>query len=103
MDFDDLASRLEMDREDFLELAGLFVTTTQGDMDKIRQAMSGLNPADAASAAHSIKGAAGNLGFEKMADLAQTMEFQGKDGNLDGFDAHMEDMEKMLQGLQVLL
>lgn len=100
MDFDVLASRLGIDREDFIELAELFVTTTQGDMDKIRRAISAANPSDAASAAHSIKGAAANLGFENMADLAMKMEFQGKDGSLDGFDTHMDDMEKMLLGVK---
>ena len=103
MDFDVLASRLGIDREDFIELAELFVTTTQGDMDKIRQAMAAEDPAGAAAAAHSIKGAAANLGFENMADLAKTMEFQGKDGDLNGFDAYMDDMGKMLQGLKAFL
>ncbi len=103
MDFDFLASRLGIDREDFIELTELFVTTTQKDMDKIRQAVSEANPADAASAAHSIKGAAANLGFEDMADLAKTMEFQGKEGDLNGFDTYMDDMDKMLGELNALL
>lgn len=100
MDFDALASRLGIDRADFIELAELFVTTTQSDMDKIRRAMTAGNPADAAAAAHSIKGAAGNLGFEDMAELAKKMEFQGKDGRLDGFETDMDEMEKMLQSLK---
>jgi len=103
MDFDVLASRLGIDREDFIELAELFVTTTQGDMDKIRQAMAIENPSDAAAAAHSIKGAAANMGFENMADLAKKMEFQGKDGSLDGFDTDMDDMGEMLQELKDFL
>lgn len=100
MDFEGLASRLGIDREDFIELSELFVTTTEGDMDKIRRAMSDGNPGDAAAAAHSIKGAAGNLGFEDMAELARKMEFQGKDGDLAGFDGDIGEMERLLQNLK---
>lgn len=100
MDFDALASRLGIDTEDFIELTELFITTTEADMDKIRQAMAADNPADAAAAAHSIKGAAGNLGFEAMAELAQKMEFQGKDGDLTLFGSDMDDMGRMMQDLK---
>lgn len=96
MDFDALASRLGIDREDFIELSELFVTTTEADLEKIRQALADKSPSDAASAAHSIKGAAGNMGFDQMAELAKKMEFQGKDGDLAGFDRELDDLHQML-------
>ena len=105
MDFETLASRIGLDGEDFRELAELFIITTRSDMDKIEQAMSAANPADAAAAAHSIKGAAGNLGFDEIAKLAKTMESRGNNGNLDGFDNclvrmadHLKDVENQLTG-----
>jgi len=100
MDFEGLASRLGIDKEDFLELTELFITTTQSDMDKIRRGMWDDSPEDAAAAAHSIKGAAGNLGFDQMADLAKNMEFRGKEGRLDGFDVWADDMDGLLNQLQ---
>lgn len=100
MDFEVLASRLGLDKEDFLELSELYITTTQADLDKIRRAMADGNAKDAAAAAHSIKGAAGNLGFEDMAELAKIMEFKGKDGSLEGFDAHVSELEGLVQALQ---
>ncbi|MEH0019823.1 MAG: Hpt domain-containing protein [Desulfobacter sp.] len=100
MDFEDLASRLGIDNEDFRELVELFIATTQSDMEKIRQALADRNPADAGAAAHSIKGAAGNLGFEDMAKLAETMESQGKDGSLNGFDAYTSEMDGYVTRLQ---
>ncbi len=99
MDFEYLASRLGLDKEDFLELSELFVTTTQTDLDKIRSAMADDNAMDAAAAAHSIKGAAANLGFEAMAELAKIMEFKGKDGSLEGYDAHVSELEGHVQAL----
>ncbi len=99
MDFEYLASRLGLDKEDFLELSELFVTTTQADLEKIRKAMADSDSSAAAAAAHSIKGAAANLGFEAMAELAKTMEFKGKDGSLEGFDAHVAELEGHVQAL----
>ena len=99
MDFKDLAARLGVEEEDFRELAELFVQTCRTDLEKIRQGMSSGIPADAAAAAHSIKGAAGNLGFEDMAELAQKMEFQAKAGSLDHFETYTSDLEKMINGL----
>ena len=100
MDFEGLASRLGIDTGDFIELAALFVTTTQADIEKIRAAMAVGNPADAAAAAHSIKGAAANLGFEDMAELAKKMEFQGKDGDLSGFDRELDEFQILLHRLE---
>lgn len=100
MDFEGPASRLGIDKEDFLELVGLFITTTQSDMDKIRRGMKDNAPSDAAAAAHSIKGAAGNLGFDDMAVLAKKMEFRAKEDRLDGFDAWTDEMDGLLNRLR---
>ncbi len=100
MNFEDLASRLGIDKEDFIELVELFITTTRSDMDKIRLAMDGNNPSDASAAAHSIKGAAANLGYEGMADIATTMESLGKDGSLEGFEGYMSELDEYVIGLQ---
>ncbi len=103
MSFEELASRLGIDTEDFIELVELFITTTRSDMDKIRQAMDGNNTSDAAAAAHSIKGAAGNLGYEGIADIAKIMEYLGKDGSLEGFEGYMSELDEHMVGLQELL
>lgn len=103
MDFEVLASRLGIDREDFLEIAQLFVATCQSDVQKICKAMAENKPEDAAAPAHSIKGAAGNLGFEDMASLAEKMEVKGKQGRLDGFENGLVQLEGMLNRLNALL
>ncbi len=99
MDFKDLASRLGLDEEDFVELAELFVTTTLSDIDKIKKGIAEDNPADAAAASHSIKGAAGNLGFNDIFELTQKMEAQAKEGSLNGFDAYISDIEEKLKAI----
>ena len=99
MDFNDLASRLGIDEEDMKELVELFVTTTLSDIEKIRKGISDNNPADAAAAAHSIKGAAGNLGFDEIFSMARDMEMQAKKGSLENFDGYISDLENKVNAL----
>ncbi|NOX34492.1 MAG: Hpt domain-containing protein [Deltaproteobacteria bacterium] len=102
MDFRDLASRLGIDEEDFTELIELFVTTTLSDIDKIKKGVANNNPADAAAASHSIKGAAGNLGFDDIFNLAKDMEMQARKGSLDNFENFISDLEKQLDAINNL-
>ncbi|MCF6248546.1 MAG: Hpt domain-containing protein [Desulfobacula sp.] len=99
MDFQDLASRLGIDDEDFMELVELFVVTTLSDIEKIKKSVQKKNCHDASAAAHSIKGAAGNMGFNDMFELAKTMEMQAREESLDGFDAYITDLEAQVNSL----
>ncbi len=99
MDFQDLASRLGIDDEDFMELVELFVVTTMSDIEKIKKGVQEGNSQDAAAASHSIKGAAGNLGFDEMFELSKKMEMQAKEENLDGFEAYLIDLEAQVNSL----
>jgi len=99
MDFNDLALRLGIDEEEFKELVELFITTTCSDIKKIKNSISDHTLADAAAASHSIKGAAGNLGFDEIFSLAGQMEMQAKGGSLDNFDVYVRDLEKKVNAL----
>lgn len=99
MDFEVLASNLGIDQEDFMELVELFIDTTQADIAKIKAGMAKDDAIEAAAAAHSIKGAAGNLGFVEMSELAKKMEFQAKKGSLEGFAQDLEQLQFHLDSL----
>ena len=99
MDFKDLASRLGFDEDDFKELVELFITTTLSDIDKIKKGVRQGNSQDAAAASHSIKGAAGNLGFDDIFTLAKDMEMKAKQGDMDNFEAYITDLENRVNAL----
>ena len=99
MDFKDLASRLGIDEEDFQELVELFITTSNADIDKIKKGLDSNNAEDAAAASHSIKGAAGNLGFDEIYGLAQEMEMQAKQGSLENFQDFIKEIESKVNAL----
>lgn len=100
MDFKDLASRLGIDDDDFTELVELFVTTTFSDIAKIKKGLSDNNPADAAAASHSIKGASGNLGFDDIFALSRDMEMHAKKGSLDNFEDYITELENKVNALK---
>ncbi len=99
MDFLHLASLLEMDEADFRELVDLFICVSLSDLEKIQKGVGTNRPEEAAAAAHSIKGAAANLGFESLAALAKKMELQAKSGNLENFNLYMAELEGQIKGL----
>ena len=99
MDFKHLASKIGLDEEEFMELVELFITTTLSDLDKIKKGVGENHPKDAAAASHSIKGAAGNMGFDDMFVLAKKMESQATEGNLENFDAYILDLETQVRAL----
>ena len=100
MDFKDLASGLGLDEGDVKELVELFVTTTLSDIDKIKKGVRENNSLDAAAAAHSIKGASGNLGFDDISGLTRDMEMQAKKGNLDNFEKYIKDLENRMDTIK---
>ena len=99
MDVQQLASRLGIDEEDFMELVELFVATSLGDIEKIKKGVAEESSAEAAAASHSIKGAAGNMGFDEIFTLAKNMEMQAKQGDLNNFGAYIEDLESQVNAL----
>ncbi len=100
MDFKDLASRLGIDEDDFIELVELFVTTTLSDIEKIKKGVREGNSPGAAAASHSIKGAAGNLGFDELFFLAKDMEMQAGQGDLTDFEIRIKDIEDRTNALK---
>lgn len=99
MDFKNLAERLGLDEEDFMELVELFVDTSMGDIEKIKKGVEESSCPDAAAASHSIKGAAANMGFDEIAAQAEAMEKQAKGGSIEGFDVFVVELEKKVKSL----
>ncbi len=83
MKFQKLADNLGLELEDYLELVELFIEISLTDLDKINEAIENKNPDKAASAIHSIKGAAGNLGFMEIYETAQKLEAEARNSRLD--------------------
>ncbi len=74
MDFKELGANLGLEKDEFIELVELFITTASGDLNKLEAACEDEDANKASEAAHSLKGSAGNLGFTAISDVAAIAE-----------------------------
>ncbi len=84
MNLSELATKLDLDEEDYLELVEIFLETTSSDLAKLESAISAGATEQVVEAAHSIKGAAGSLGFKGSHELAKSIEMNARQDILEG-------------------
>ena len=74
MNFKELAENVGVEEEEYLELIELFIETGMSDLDTLYSAIKEKNAEKAANAAHSLKGAASNLGLIELYEAAMKIE-----------------------------
>lgn len=104
MNFDEIASNLGLDKEDLDELLDIFISTSFSDIEKINLGLAENNTDNVSRAAHSIKGASGNLGFQTIASLAKDIEMAAKTGDTQGLkekaDIIFEELKKIEKAIK---
>jgi histidine phosphotransfer protein HptB len=74
MDFKQLAAKLGLEVDEYLELLELFIDTSAADMTNLENAVRTKNAGEAQRAAHSLKGASASLGLTEIAEIARLIE-----------------------------
>jgi HPt (histidine-containing phosphotransfer) domain-containing protein len=83
MNFKQLAENLGLEEDEYMELIELFIETGISDLEKLNSAIDEGNGEEAANAAHSIKGAAGNLGLVDLSETAKEIEEKARNNRLE--------------------
>lgn len=99
MDIRDLAENLGLEEAEYLELLELFIETGMSDLEKLQSAIGVGESKEARSAAHSLKGAAGNMGLMEIYDLAKEIEEKAIDGQLQTISEVSNELKKKLKSL----
>lgn len=102
MNLRSIAIELQMEESEVAELVDLFITTTLGDMDKIREALQQNDFEKAAGAAHSIKGAAANMRLETISALARQAETDARKERLDSMEQMLTRLSREIDSLSRL-
>lgn len=102
MDIKTISVDLQMKEDEVAELLDLFITTTLGDMDKIREAVKENDFEKAASAAHSIKGAAANMTLNTISSIAKQAETEAGQGSLDSMEQMLTELSREIDTLSRL-
>ena len=95
MDFKAMGANLGLDEDEFRELIDLFMETGQSDYDNLQSALAGGDAAAAAQYAHTLAGAAGNLGLMDLHAAAKNVEHAAMDKKLADAAAEAAEMEAM--------
>lgn len=92
-----LVERLDGDEEIAREVAGAFLESSRELVTQLETAISGHDPDQVRLHAHSIKGAAANIGATAVADLASEIEHAGRDGDLATAEQHFPQMRQRIE------
>lgn len=103
MDIKALADNLGLEEDEYLELADLLVETGMVDLNNMESAVKTGDYDTAAKAAHSIKGASGNLGIMDVYELAKAVEAELRNNSLAAVDGQIKEIREKLEALAKLV
>lgn len=92
MNFKELGAKLGLEEDEYRELIELFVESGSADFERLQAAVAGDDHEQIARSAHTIKGAAGNLGLMDVHAVAREIE-EASQGN------HKEAMNRAMETL----
>lgn len=83
MNFDKMSRILGLEEDEYLELVELFIETSKSDIKNLQSAINNKHIGMISEIAHSLKGAAMNLGLDDFVELAKALEKTARDGELE--------------------
>ena len=103
MDLSVLGSNLGLEQEEFIELVVLFLATAKNDLHNLNEAYRKKDAEKLTESAHSLKGAAGNLGFKELSKISNIAEQKASENDLELFEELIESMGKQLFEIEACL
>ena len=97
MNMEKLAKELELNNVEFKELMEIFFKSGFSELEKLRCAIFENNSEKAFLAAHSIKGAAINLGLIGLSEKAEFIENKARSDGLDNVKDILHALEKEMK------
>jgi HPt (histidine-containing phosphotransfer) domain-containing protein len=103
MNFQELAENLGLEVDEYRELIALFIDTGSADFKKIQEALAGGNADQIMRSAHTIKGAAGNLGLMDVSATAKTIEDNASDNRLDDLGQVVQILKSQIEAIEAFV
>lgn len=96
MKLKELAENIGLEEDEFFELMELFLETSFSDLSRLQSAIVAKDIPQVVEAAHSIKGAAGNMGFMELFEVVKGVEMKARDNGLEGVVESVEIIRNKL-------
>jgi HPt (histidine-containing phosphotransfer) domain-containing protein len=103
MDIRSAAENLGLTEDSYRSLLEIFVRESRADLRRLRAAMAAGDSVGVAEAAHSLRGAAGNLDLEEITLPAGKLESRARAGSLEGASAFLALLAARLETLAGLI
>ena len=103
MNFKELGENLGLEEDEYRELVELFVNTGTADYEKIQSGLASSDADQVMRSAHTIKGAAGNLGLIDVSDVAKIIEENAIDNHLDGLDQVVRQLKTHFEAIDAFV
>jgi two-component system, sensor histidine kinase and response regulator len=94
-----LLERVAGDEQLAREVAGLFLSYGPNMMSRIEEAIESLESAEIEAAAHSLKGAVGNLAADRAFQAARSLEMMGRQGEMENVREAFATLQKEIHDL----
>ncbi len=82
MNFKALGEKIGLEEDEYRELVELFLKTGMADHDRLKGAFDAGDAQQVARSAHTIRGAAGNMGIMNVHDVAKRVEMAAGENQL---------------------
>ncbi len=93
MNFKELGERIGLEEDEYRELVELFLETGLADYERLKTAFDAGDAQQVARSAHTINGAAGNMGIISVHEMAKKVELAAGDNQLDSVSADVEALK----------
>lgn len=103
MDFAEMGARLGLEKEEFMELIDIFITSAEEDLQRLTDSLRNNDTSGAAEAAHSLKGSSGNLGFATIAAMAAKIEQSARNGSLSDLEPISDSISLEMEKIKALI
>jgi HPt (histidine-containing phosphotransfer) domain-containing protein len=100
MNFQELADNLGLEVDEYRELIDLFIDTGAADFKKIQDGLTGNDSDMVMRSAHTIKGAAGNLGLMDVSETARIIEEKATENQLDSLGEAMQTLKAQFEAIE---
>jgi HPt (histidine-containing phosphotransfer) domain-containing protein len=103
MNFQELADNLGLEVDEYRELIELFIDTGSADFQKIQEALAGGNSDQVMRSAHTIKGAAGNLGLMDVSETARSIEDCASKNQLGNISTAVQILKTQFEAIEAFV
>jgi|SRR3974390_1871656 len=103
LDIQKAAERLGLEKDEYIDILKLFIEISRTDLEKMESALERKDMRAVFETCHSLKGAAINLCFEDIAEIARDLELNARKNILDGADEGCHELKTKIERLSGIL